>query len=72
MVTDSEDLQILLDTYETQGMTWDMRADEVGAHAARNGWEDHLLVAVKDFWHKAETCRDLAQEVLDAMPDNRV
>jgi hypothetical protein len=58
-----KNLQLLIDTYTVQAMSWDTYADAAEENTPPEGWSPEILEAVAQWRHRASTCRYLAEEV---------
>jgi hypothetical protein len=66
-VSDREQLEHLIATYERLAANQDARADNVLALGMRFGWDEFSMVTEGDLRRGAEASRMLAQEVRDGM-----
>lgn len=65
-MSNSNELDYLIQEYERLADAHDSGADELVTIAAHYGWDPHLIILVDDLRGKAESNRALAQEVRDS------
>jgi hypothetical protein len=68
-MTDREQLEHLIATYERFAASHDARADVVLELGMRIGWDEHSMATEAELRLSAEANRMLAQEVRDGMAE---
>jgi hypothetical protein len=68
-MTDREQLQDLIASYERLATDQEARADNVLAMGMRIGWDEFSMATEAELRQSAEASRMLAQEVRDGMGD---